>query len=293
MGVLGKRKASGPSVDEQEAQEIFRRHFEAQFKPLPTAEAESQAAQDESDAEQSDDESEWGGFSEEEEEEEEEEDGDEDAQESTAVQVVDHSSSASQPTVMSKREQRAFMSSRPPDSSDTPREKPAATARASSSTLPEDAPSLLAQDLELRRLLSESHLLARKINNSPFATQGTNEPRPFAAGRIRQKANDMRVQALGSKVSILKQENVPMNLRKIMVNAATSRENKRRREARENGVILERSAGKKKTRDRRGGGPAVDRPAIGRMRGAELRISEKDIKGIEGSRDTFGRRGKR
>jgi hypothetical protein len=233
--------------------------------------------------------------------------------ESNTVQIVDHSSSTSQPTVMSKREQRAFMvfpspktdflisinlhalqSSRPPDTSYTPREKPSTNARApSSTTLPEDAPSLLAQDLELRRLLSESHLLARKVNHSPFATQGTNEPRPFAAGRIRQKANDLRVQALGSKVSVLKQENVPMNLRKIMTNAATSRENKRRREARENGVILERSAGKKKTRDRRGGGPAVDRPAIGRMRGAELKISEKDVRGIEGSRDTFGRRSKR
>jgi hypothetical protein len=70
MAVLGKRKAPGPSIDEQEAQEIFRRHFEAQFNPLPAAGTDKRPVDDESDAEQSEDESEWGGLSEEEEKEE-------------------------------------------------------------------------------------------------------------------------------------------------------------------------------------------------------------------------------
>lgn len=105
----------------------------------------------------------------------------------------------------------------------------------------------------------------------------------------------MRVQALGSKVSIHKQEKMPMGMRKGMVAAADAREVKRRREAKENGVILERETGKGKRRDRGGGGGggrAVDTPGVGRFKGAELRISEHDVRRIEGSRDTFGRGGR-
>jgi len=74
--VLGKRKArsaeerENPPVDLEDAQEIFRRHFEAQFKPLavapirrppPTVEAE-----DDEDPGSEAEESEWGGLSEDE-----------------------------------------------------------------------------------------------------------------------------------------------------------------------------------------------------------------------------------
>ncbi len=204
---------------------------------------------------------------------------------------------------MTKKELRAFMSSKITDQSAPA--KPAADQPSPSSTttaLPEDAPSLLKQDLELRRLLAESHLLAPSHgSSSPFASSvvhgnGGAEPKAFTAGRTRQRATDMRIQALGSKTSILKQEKMPMNMRKGMVAAAGAREAKRRREAKENGVILERSAsggsgsgkGKKNSRDRGVGGPAV-----GRMKGAQLRISERDVKTIEGGRDTFGRQSKR
>lgn len=34
MAVLGKRKAPEPTISSEDAQEIFRRHFEAQFLPL-------------------------------------------------------------------------------------------------------------------------------------------------------------------------------------------------------------------------------------------------------------------
>lgn len=174
----------------------------------------------------------------------------------------------------------------------------------SSTALPEDAPSLLKQDLELRRLIAESHLLAPTHGStSPFASSvvhggGTTEPKAFTAGRTRQRATDMRLQALGSKGSILKQEKMPMNMRKGIVAAAEGREAKRRREAKENGVILERSVGggskaaarKKQQRPRERG---VDGPAVGRMKGAELRISDRDVRKIEGGRDAFGRRSKR
>jgi hypothetical protein len=85
-----------------------------------------------------------------------------------------------------------------------------------------------------------------------------------------------------------------MHMRKGINAAAVERETKRRREAKESGVILERETGKKKKRERRtGGGGGGFGPAVGRMRGAELRISERDVKKIEGARDTFGRKGKR
>ncbi|KAM5351430.1 hypothetical protein ACJ41O_004153 [Fusarium nematophilum] len=301
MAVLGKRKARAElSVSEEDAAAIFRRHFEAQFSPLPSAgkktkPAKSEVEDDEevsegSEVEEQDGgggdegegEDEWGGFSDDESSEEEEE--------VSTIEVVDHSRiQTSKPTTMSKRELKAFMSSRPPDqTSRTVDTSTSATIPSSISTLPEDAPSLLAQDLELRRLLSESHLLAPALT----AAGTTVAPKAFAAGRTRHKATDLRVQALGSKVSIHKQEKMPMNMRKGIVAAAGARETKRRREAKENGIILERETGKKKRRDR-GRDPAVDRPGVGRLKGAELRLSDRDVRSIEGGRDAFGRRGKR
>lgn len=150
---------------------------------------------------------------------------------------------------------------------------------------------MLAQDLELRRLISESHLL-RSVASSGAADAA---PKPFAAGRNRVKALDLRFQALGSKSSIYKQDNVPMKLRQKTIARAEEKEAKRRQEARENGIILEREktkghSGSKAKKRRKGGDIAVDRPGVGRLRGAELRISERDVRQIENTRDTFGRR---
>lgn len=79
MAVLGKRKAPEPSVSQEDAAAIFRRHFEAQFAPLTGADpkrAKAQVGDDESDSaekvgedeeedeDDEDDEEGWGGFSE-------------------------------------------------------------------------------------------------------------------------------------------------------------------------------------------------------------------------------------
>ncbi|EWG44074.1 hypothetical protein FVEG_05268 [Fusarium verticillioides 7600] len=297
MAILGKRKAEPePLVSREDAAAIFRRHFEAEFAPLPEAETARSdfkktkhegssndiESKEEEDNNNSDgDDGEWGGLS------------DEDSvteEQNQTIQVVDHSSKQPpKPASMSKRELKAFMSSRPPEQTIPKTEQSLSATSSSSNTLPEDAPSLLAQDLELRRLLAESHLLAPAIS----ASGTTIAPKAFATGRTRQKATDLRVQALGSKVSIHKQEKMPMNMRKGIVAAADAREAKRRREAKENGVILERETGKKKGRRDRGRDVAVDRPGVGRLKGAELRLSDKDIKSIEGGRDAFGRRSRR
>ncbi|KAG5975947.1 hypothetical protein E4U56_002986 [Claviceps arundinis] len=309
MALPRKRKAPSEEID---AHELLRRHFETRFEPL--AGAASQPT-DQDEPQTGEDDSEWDGLSEEgaNDRERENEEGfseddsqDEDDWESSKVEVVDYSKpQAPKEPAMTKRELKAFMSSRPPD----PTTKTTTTTTESSSTpsksavpLPEDAPSLLKQDLELRRLLSESHLLnphargAKSLSSvsvSSSSSSTTTSTPAFAEGRARRKTTDLRVQALGAKTSIHVQEKMPMQMRKGMLAAQQAREVKRRREARENGVILERDVqmrgGDRKRR--RGGG--VDRPGVGRMRGAELRISERDVRGIEGGRDVFGRRGRR
>lgn len=186
-----------------------------------------------------------------------------------------------------------LQSSRPPDSTAAPQEETAKTKKSSSKSLPEDAPSLLAQDLELRRLLAESHLLNPSLRGggSPFAG-GPVAPKTFAEGRTRQKAVDLRVQALGSKESILKQEKMPMSMRKGMTAAADAREAKRRKEAKENGIILERDTSSKKKRQRTGG-RGLDGPGMGKFKGAELKLNKSDVIKLQNSRDVFGRRSRR
>ncbi|KAL7784588.1 hypothetical protein V8C37DRAFT_395552 [Trichoderma ceciliae] len=302
MAVLGKRKAPEPEISTADAQEIFRRHFEAQFLPLPEAEREARAARESGEDEDDSDgsggaEEEWDGLSNEEASGEDGEMEEEEEDDNPVIEVVDHSvSQAPKTSTMSKRELKAFMSSRPPDQSAPSKPALQASSSKSSSALPEDAPSLLAQDLELRRLLAESHLLQTNRPLSLSAALSTTssspaEPKAFSSGRVRQKAIDLRIQALGSKTSIHRQEKMPMHMRKGINAAVVEREAKRRREAKESGVVLEREAGKKKKRDRKSGGGGGFGPAVGRLRGAELRISERDVVKIEGTRDTFGRRG--
>ena len=73
MAVLGKRKAPEPAVSQEDANEIFRRHFESRFEPLEASKKKSRTDEeeesDDDDDEQSGDESEeeqedeWGGLS--------------------------------------------------------------------------------------------------------------------------------------------------------------------------------------------------------------------------------------
>ncbi|OTA81780.1 hypothetical protein M434DRAFT_17256 [Hypoxylon sp. CO27-5] len=283
--VLGKRKSRAqkaePSVSQEEAQEIFRRHFEAQFAPLelshpisktvPEDEPEYLRSGSEDGSEDS-----WDGISGSESEAEAD-----DVSRSTSVEVVEvvsHTSSlpAHSNDPLSKRESKAYLSSRVPSSSIDPNSSSNTSAKKSKVTTDEDAPSLLKNDLALQRLLSESHL---------FSGSGHNEGSMEHAGRNRHLATDLRLSALGSKTSIFKQVKMPMAHRKGINAAAASREAKRRKEARENGIILERPAsgvvkGKTKMRKRE---RAVDSPAVGKLRNGMLQLSKRDIAEIQGS----------
>lgn len=107
--------------------------------------------------------------------------------------------------------------------------------------------------------------------------------------------------ALGAKGSVLEQEKMPMNMRKGINKAAETYEQKRRREARENGIILEKASGKTKSGSSsrggkrsggNGGDRAVDMPGIGKMRGAQLTISAREIRSMEASSGPGGRGGR-
>ena len=73
--------------------EIFRRHFETQFEPLPIIKKTKHVVQEE-EADEAEEESEWDGISETEE---------------TAVQVVRHTDAQSRMASMSKEELKVFM----------------------------------------------------------------------------------------------------------------------------------------------------------------------------------------
>jgi hypothetical protein len=104
---LGKRKRQSAKMTEDvrqedsedsrsaelNAQEIFRRHFEAQFKPLPQVKKPAKALEERLEDE-SEENSEWDGISDTEE---------------LAVQVVEHTDAQSRMATMSKEELKAFM----------------------------------------------------------------------------------------------------------------------------------------------------------------------------------------
>ncbi|TGJ84997.1 hypothetical protein E0Z10_g3764 [Xylaria hypoxylon] len=300
--ILGKRKSriqkADPSISPEEVQAKLARFFEAQFKPLfptakPTPALEPQIEESASNPDDSDDDS-WDGLSEDEAE-------DESSIPSTVVEVVSHTDAYSTATNgLDKRESRAWLSSRPP----LPASDAASDAASSSTnkkgkvaTAEEDAPSLLKNDLALQRLLAESHLFS-----SAAAKGGDSGDATEHVGRNRLLATDLRLSALGSKTSIYKQAKMPMSFRKGIEAAAEGRDTKRRREARENGIVLERpgasSLSKKAAKGKRSGpSRAIDAPAVGRMDNGMLKLSKKDIADIEsgGSRNgaTFTKKRRR
>lgn len=287
---LGKRKRraevdltnhadSGEIEDEAVARALFQRAFEAKFKPLgnkvESIKSESTAVDISRDNDEHDDdddelkEDEWSGLS---------DDGGK--VEVVQIEIPDRTNSNDQ-----RWEKKAFMSSKPPSS--TTRKPTKSQAKAKESTDDENVSERanLKDDLALQRLLKESHLLdASTFHSADSSVQGKN----------RLKALDARVQDLGAKASHLEQTKMPLSHRRGIRAKSEVRERQRRVEAAANGVILERvklAAKEKGRRERSVGGPSV-----GMLSGGTLRLSSRDVKGIEGGRkverkDRRGRRG--
>ncbi|KAK3494756.1 uncharacterized protein B0T23DRAFT_315277 [Neurospora hispaniola] len=311
--------------DISDALSVFQRAFEARFKPIASASAtttttkvekskstknktrkaqedgdgvgddfdEDQILEDD-DAVDSGSEDDFSGLEDEEDysgsDSEEEEKDDEDA---PKVMVVDYSKDSSKmdTSKMSKKELKAYLSSKPPNAIlDSNSQTNGTKAKKDKDGEGEDSAAFLANDLALQRLIAESHILSAAGGNashylSSAAAETDKNTRAFAEGRIRKKTTDMRMQALGAKGSVLEQEKMPMNMRKGIKKASETYEQKRRREARENGIILEKASGKGKgnVKKRSGGDRPVDMPGIGKMRGAQLTISSREIRSMENS----------
>ncbi|KAI1273647.1 hypothetical protein F5Y07DRAFT_376213 [Xylaria sp. FL0933] len=294
--VLGKRKSrvqkADPSVTPEEVQAKLARCFGAEFKSLLSTVKPTSASEPEIEEEEEDDDDEesvsdsgdsdngsWDGFSA-------DEVGDDSSTPSTVVEVISHTDAYSAATnTLDKRESKAWLSSRPPLPASVDSASSSTNKKARPTTAEEDAPSLLKNDLALQRLLAESHLFSPAGSSGGDSSDATTEH----VGRNRHLATDLRLAALGSKTSIYKQAKMPMAFRKGIQAAAEGRETKRRREARENGIVLERPGaasrlGKKAGKGKRSGGAsrAIDAPAVGRMNSGMLKLSKRDIADIQG-----------
>lgn len=126
----------------------------------------------------------------------------------------------------------------------------------------------LKKDLALQRLLEESHLLDRAGSISH-------------AGETRHRALDMRFQKLGSKSSTYVQSKMPLAQRIGIATKAAENAERRRREARENGIILEKAQHEKKS-EKQHRQKNIDAPSVGKFRKGMLTLSRKDLREING-----------
>ncbi|KAL4890459.1 hypothetical protein BDV59DRAFT_94292 [Aspergillus ambiguus] len=252
-----------PAALDASAQDVFRKFFEAQFQPLEVPKnrvafvekSEEDEVDEEDTSEGSDTGSEWGGLSGEE-------------GESPAVEVISYAdSSAKTETPLDKKARKAFMTSKPPSFP----EKPTSTKRTPSKEEDEESSDAadaddLKNDLALQRLLKESHLLESGSDLAP-------------TGKNRLKALDLRMQSLGAKSSLYHQK-MPSSHRRGIKAKADKKEQKRRLEAKENGIVLEKPAQQSKAsagrRDRGVGGPT-----IGKFAGGTLNLSKRDLSAVQ------------
>ncbi|KAI6822384.1 hypothetical protein KC367_g4923 [Hortaea werneckii] len=277
---IGKRKrrddvedSKHSSSDDDDIRARFQKAFEAKFKPLEVNEKpqkdaalEQQVAQeDEQDDSDDLEDSDWSGLSEEE----------------NGVEVVSHAEAKPTDDIARQRGAKSFMSSKPPSSN----EKPSKMAKQPKDNPEEEASESanLKHDLALQRLLKESHLL------DPSSFDGTNTA---PEGKSRLKALDMRLQDLGAKKGTLEQEKMPLSHRKGIKAKAANREVARRKDAAENGIILEKAKATKGPERRRERG--VGAPSVGKFKGGTLQLSSRDVKSMERPRQAQGgKKGKR
>ncbi|KAF1933697.1 uncharacterized protein M421DRAFT_416046 [Didymella exigua CBS 183.55] len=285
---LGKRKRvtreelerpspspSERSGDEADMQELFRRAFEKKFKPLAvepitpkTAEAPVVEDDEDEDDEDEDKASDWSGLSDD---------------EAPKVEVIEYKDTTlgSDDEEASKALKRAFMSSKPPTAGSTPATNKPTPKKKDKDAADTTDTANLQNDLALQKLLRDSHILSA-------SSSGASTPSLITAGAARHKSTDLHLRSLGAKSSVFTQKKMPMAQRKHMVEKARLTEQKRRHEAREGGIILEKevrekSKGKERKRER-----DVAGPSIGRFSGGTLTLSKKDVRSITGGPGSGG-----
>ena len=140
----------------------------------------------------------------------------------------------------------------------------------------------LKHDLALQRLLKESHLLDASSFNGTTA---------MPEGKTRLRALDLRLHELGAKKSASEQEKMPLAHRKGIKAKAANRDASRRKEATENGVILEKVKMARAPEKRRERG--VSAPSVGKFKGGTLKLSSRDVRSIEGPKQRSSSKGRR
>ena len=99
----------------------------------------------------------------------------------------------------------------------------------------------------------------------------------------------MRLQELGSKTSLYAQPKMPLSHRRGIVARSIEKEEARRREAQENGIILEKAAKARKGSEARRQ-RSIGAPTVGRFQGGVLKLSKRDVANIQGPRKTVKRK---
>ncbi len=90
----------------------------------------------------------------------------------------------------------------------------------------------------------------------------------------------MRQQALGAKSSMYYQKNMPLAQRKGILAKRAERDTSRRREAKENGVVLEKAPKSKSSESKRQ--REIGAPTVGSFSRGMLTLSKKDLSDIVG-----------
>ncbi|KAH9828323.1 hypothetical protein Tdes44962_MAKER02488 [Teratosphaeria destructans] len=264
---LGKRKRradvdgrvdENEGADEGDIRARFQRAFEAKFKPLELQKPinSDQSEGDDESVRSVDDGSDWDGVSE----------------DATTVEIVQHDSMNGRERETDRQEMKAFMSSKPP----TAQVKVVQKRKQGNKDEEEDEgaeSTNLKHDLALQRLLKESHLL----DKSSF-----DNATPMPEGKSRLKALDLRLQDLGAKQAISVQDKMPLAHRKGIKAKAANREVSRRKEAAENGIILERARNVAKASSSRKRDRGIGAPSVGKFKGGTLKLSSRDVRSIEG-----------
>lgn len=266
------------STNTNHLQALFRQHFESNFEPLEGLAPQPKQFEDNQKARSfSLSESDWDGLSE---DEEAEEDG-------RFAEVVHYSTRPSSRADVPKEELKTFMvrvsqitdcnradkkllkTAKPPFII-TETASPAKKKHSQSVDLDEVGTEAanLQKDLALQRLLKESHLLDSQASLSH-------------TGQNRHKALDLRLQDMGSKTSIFTQHKMPFAQRKGILSKSTERDNTRRQQAHENGIIFEKAV-KGKSRDSSKRQRGIGAPSVGKFHGGMLKLSNKDVANIEG-----------
>ncbi|EED18237.1 conserved hypothetical protein [Talaromyces stipitatus ATCC 10500] len=277
--VVKRRKTSRSSTGTRDANseteadhsnDLLRKFFESRFQPLdmPTNQATTSQIYDDEDGENCGSEDDFEGFSDNESESEEE------------VMVVEHVDARKEDVLLDKQTRKALLSAKIPTSADLS----ASTNNKKDTKSKEEVDNEtenLQNDLALQRLLKESHLL--DSDSSDLNPTGKN----------RHKALDLRLLALGAKKSIFEQKKMPKSHREGIQSKAIKTETNRRREARENGIILEKPVFKQSKSSTKRRERGVGAPAVGKFSGGTLRLSKHDLASIQGPSRKAGRGGKK